>query len=557
MFKIYSLTIALFAFNCYILQTSAQGTFTQVHQILQTNCAGASCHQYGGNPSFDVTGSESTVYNQLVNINPVNPYAKDSARNKLIAPGYPDRSYLFRKIAHGLNENNSYLALKQPHEGMNMPDGGGALSKTDIELIRQWILFGAPLNGTVVDTALINKYYSGKGIDGTYPSHNPPAPGTGYQFYVGKIFIPPATETEYYIKHDPRITENLEVDNIVTMMPAATHHFVLFTFLPGQSGSHPEGLRPLSAGSHGETGDGIGSGPNYREFQLPAGTAYFWPANSVFDFNLHIRNNNPDSVLAADLYVNVLTQPLGTATDYMRVRNFPVFTISIPQDGQEHEFEEAAIDTNETKIWKIWMLYSHTHRYGTDYDIWLRNLNGTKGAQIYEGFYNQDYTFNQGFYAWGVDVAIRYFTPFLEVDPRLGFVHRARYKNTSGPDPVTFGDTSLDEMMVMGFQYVYGDDLGALPSAVDNTSTAAIRFNVFPNPASRVLHLNYILPENSDVSVEMTNILGEHIVLLEKHSKAAGNYLEDVYLDSQLSTGVYQITLNVNGSIATKRIVIE
>jgi hypothetical protein len=286
----------------------------------------------------------------------------------------------------------------------------------------KWILFGAPLTGNVVDTAIINKYYRGKGINDTYPVHTPPAPGTGFQMYLGKVFVPPSTELEYFIKHDPRIPQSVEVNNITTLMPNAAHHFVIFTYLPGQSGAHPEGMRPLSGSSHGETGDGVGSGPGYREFQLPAGTAYFWQANAVLDLNLHIRNNNTDSVLGTDMYVNVYTQPLGTATDYMRVRNFPVFTISIPQDGQEHEFTETAIDTNETKMWKIWMLYSHTHRYGTDYDIWLRNSDGSKSTQIYEGFYNQEYTFNQGFYAWGPDVAIKYFTPFVEVDPRLGFV---------------------------------------------------------------------------------------------------------------------------------------
>ncbi|WP_309677397.1 hypothetical protein, partial [Pseudomonas sp.] len=110
-----------------------------------------------------------------------------------------------------------------------------ALAAKDVELVRQWILFGAPITGTVIDTATINTYYSGKGIDDTYDAHTPPAPGEGFQIYVGKIFIPAQTEVYYYIKHNPRLPSNVEIPKVNTMLPSATHHFVIFKFLPGGS----------------------------------------------------------------------------------------------------------------------------------------------------------------------------------------------------------------------------------------------------------------------------------------------------------------------------------
>ncbi|MCW5906853.1 MAG: T9SS type A sorting domain-containing protein [Chitinophagales bacterium] len=558
MSKIYSLTVALFIFSCSFLQISAQGTFTQIHQILQTNCAGSSCHQSGGNPSFDVNASESALYSQLVNANPINPYAKDSAKNKLITPGYPDRSFLLRKIAHGLNENNPHLTIKQPHEGATMPDGGGALSKPEIELIRQWILFGAPQTGNVVDTSVINKYYSGKGKDDTYSNHTPPAPGQGFQIYVGKLLIPASTELYYYIKHNPRLSSAIEIPRVVTMLPASTHHFVIFKFQPGQSGIYNEGLRPENESSHASVLDGIGTGPNLWDYDLPGNSAYFWEQSTILDLNLHIRNSLIDTVLGCDLYINVYTQPLGTTDKYMLIRNFPVFTIAIPPDGLEHEFVEVANDTNETHYWNVWQLYGHTHQWGTDYDIFLRNPDGSMGAQQYESWYSYEQGFNVGYHRYGVDATFRYYpdNALLQVDPRLGWIHRARYKNNT-QDTIFWGLTSNEEMMVMGFQYLPGDTLGALPSNILSSQSSNLRVNVFPNPASDVVMLNYALEKPADVTVQLSNVLGEVIPLYTANNKSAGNYLDEVNIPAGISRGIYFITIRAGTQVNTQRIIIE
>lgn len=536
----------------------AQSTFAQIHQILQTNCAGSSCHQPGGNPSFDVNAAESVLYNQLVNANPVNPYAKDSAKNKLIAPGYPDRSFLLRKIAHGLNENNIHLGLKQPHEGLPMPSGGGSLSKPQIELIRQWILFGAPQTGNVVDTALINKYYSGKGKDDTYTNHAPPAPGEGFQIYVGKLLIPANTELYYYIKHNPRLTSAIEIPRVVTMLPASTHHFVIFKFQPGQSGIYNEGLRPEAQSSHASVLDGIGTGPNLWDYDLPGNSAYFWEQSTILDLNLHIRNNMADTVMGCDLYINVYTQPIGTTDQYMLIRNFPVFTIVIPPDGLEHEFIAVANDTTETRYWKVWQLYGHTHQWGTDYDIFLRNPDGSMGSQEYESWYSYELGYNVGYHRYGVDATFRYYpdNALLEVDPRLGWIHRARYKNNT-QDTIYWGLTSDEEMMVMGFQYIPGDTLGTLPSGVSGSQSNNLRVNVFPNPASDRVMLNYALEKTCDVTFQLRNILGETIARYTTYNKPSGNYLDEWKIPEGTIPGMYFITIRAGAHTHTQRLIVE
>ncbi len=549
--KIY-LSAILLCLIVAVSSVSAQGTFTQIHQILQTSCAGSSCHQYGGNPSFDVTLSDAALYAQLMGT-PLNPAARDSG-NKLITPGYVDRSFLLKKIVHGLNENNPHLALT-PLEGAAMPSGLPALTKTQIELVRQWILFGAPLLGDVVDTAVINQYYSGKGKDDTYASHPAPAAGTGFQIYVGKILIPANSEPYYYIKHDLRLPSSIEIPKIATMLASITHHFVIFKFLPGASAAYAEGLRPEAQSSHPDVSDGIGTGPNLWQYDLPANTAYFWEQSTVLDFNLHIRNGMTDTVLGTDIYINVYTQPVGTAQKFMLIRNYPVFTIAIPPDNVEHEFIEVANDTNETKYWNVWQLYGHTHKYGTDYDIFKTNSDGTMGSQEYESWMSYELGTNVGYHRFGVDATFRFYPDdsLLIVDPRIGWIHRARYKNPTS-DTIYWGLTSDEEMMVMGFQYVYGNDLQ--PLSAESITNETLKLNVFPNPANDFVSLSYILYERTDLAVELTNVLGETVSLLQEKNMAVGNYLDEIEL-SQYPPGVYLLSFKTDYSSATRRIVIE
>ncbi len=549
--KIYSSVIAIL----FWLGVSAQSTFSDVHYLLQTNCAGSGCHDGSGSPAFNVTLSDSLLYAQLINVAPLNPVASAKG-DKLVKPGYADKSFLLRKLAHGITNVSDRLVLTA-NEGNPMPDVyPNALKPQEVELVRQWILFGAPKTGNVVDTALINKYYREGGIDDTYPLHPAPASGTGFQMYAGKVFIAPHTEVYYYIKHKPEFTGNIEVPRIVGMMPQATHHMVIYKFLPGGENNYVEGIRPEANSSHPDVLDGIGMGKGLWDYNLPPNCAYFWPANTTLDFNLHIKNTS-DSVLSTDLYFNVFTQPVGTAQHSMLIRNFPVFTISIPQDGQEHTDIEVANDTNETHMWKIWQLYTHTHKYGTDYDVFRRNTDGTQGDQLYEGMYSYEQDYLVGYYRTGVDVTFEYYPDdsLLEIDPRIGLIHRAKWRNTAGPDPIIWGLTSDEEMMVMGFQYIQGDLL--TPLSTGKNLKEDLRLKVFPNPATDVVNLNYVLEQTSDISVEFTNILGETAFSLEQKSKPAGNYLEEVDLKHRLSPGMYTITFRSKNAVTTRKIVIE
>lgn len=126
-------------------------SFDQVYTILQTHCGGSACHSDDGtNPLKLVDSIKSVVYANIINTDPLNPYAKDSVGFKTVVPGSPNTSFLLRKVACNRGPETP-MALA---EGNCMPDSpqnnpSGLLSEADVDLIRVWIAGGAPDTGIV------------------------------------------------------------------------------------------------------------------------------------------------------------------------------------------------------------------------------------------------------------------------------------------------------------------------------------------------------------------------------------------------------------------------
>jgi peptidoglycan hydrolase-like protein with peptidoglycan-binding domain len=532
---------------------SAQGTFTQIHQILQTNCSGVSCHQAGGNPSFDVTLSDAAFYAQLVNVAPLNPYAANKF-NKLVVPGDVQRSFLLRKLAHGIS---SGVALTYPNEGEDMPKGLPQLTAMQIELVRQWILFGARDTGITVDTALINRYYRSGGVDDSYSPHLPPPAGQGFQIYWGRVFVPPLTEKEYFLKYDPHLTNAVESQRIDFMSSSSSsnHHVILYNFQQGGAASYRDGIRPYNENSQMNVTFGIGAKPSLYGYNLPADCAYFFDQGLWYDLNLHIKNTL-DTVLSVELYINVYTQPVGTAHHYMSIRNFLNDALAIPWDSTAHTYSLQAYDSTETTTWKLWQLYSHTHRYGLDFQIYHRNADGTKGANIYDGKYSYEHGFYQGYYGWGTDVTVETFPDdsLLEIDPRLGFIYEATYRNNAGPNPCIWGETSMNEMMVMGFQYIPGNDITGIKEQTRQNPV----MQIFPNPSKNAFSLSYELSQTENVEIQMFNVMGEKSAVLVNTQQTKGKHSHVFKADDyNLSQGIYFVAIKTGDKTTTEKLIIS
>jgi hypothetical protein len=547
-FKSLAVVAILSVFSNY---SFGQSTFSQITSLFQTNCT-IGCHNASDNSgNLNLTGTNSEVYNRIVNAVPTNPAAAAKG-HKLIRPGYPDRSFMYRKCNAGLYPNDG---LTGANEGNTMPDSypQGQLENQQIELIRQWIYKGAPLTGNVVDTSLINEYYTVGGIN-SIPTPPPvPTEAGAFQLHLGKIFLAPQSEAEYFIKYDLELPENIQVNRIEMVMSPQSHHFLLYKFLPGQDASFDDGLRlqnPTNAnGSSGASSTMINAWQISFDTNLPDGTAYIWPTGSVLDMNFHTKNYSLDSVLAAEVYFNVYTVPNTQPMEVMYSDLVTDVNIFIPADNAPHTFTQADYTTSATRYWNLWQLTSHTHKYGTDFDIYKRNANGTQGDQIYEGWYNTDYTFNQGYYSFS-HPPVRQFSPLEQINPRDGLIQKATFRN-SGNSLVYFGLTTNDEMKLYYVQYTLGDLIN--PTGIETSSSSS--FSIFPNPTENSFTIQFNLESENNVEIMLSDISGRTIMQKNFGKLSSGN--QNISIDTELSDGIYWVNVISNQGTSIQKICIQ
>jgi len=109
------------------------------------------------------------------------------------------------------------------------------------------------------------------------------------------------------------LPDTLEVNRIELFLSTQSHHYIIYKFLPGAAASFTDALRIQNPSTGAGSSDGyntmVSAFQASRNDVLPTGTAYQWETSSVLDLNHHFFNTNIDSVLGADVYFNVYTQP--------------------------------------------------------------------------------------------------------------------------------------------------------------------------------------------------------------------------------------------------------
>ncbi|NIX01217.1 MAG: hypothetical protein GWN13_23845, partial [Phycisphaerae bacterium] len=109
-----------------------QVTFTQIQQnIFNQSCAFSGCHDGGSNQLPGVMDlREGMAFQSIVNVQSI-----EIPQLNRVEPGQPDSSYIVWKIEG-----------RQGIQGQRMPLGGSPLSQEKINMMRDWILNGAPNN---------------------------------------------------------------------------------------------------------------------------------------------------------------------------------------------------------------------------------------------------------------------------------------------------------------------------------------------------------------------------------------------------------------------------
>ncbi len=495
--------------------------FDRVYIILQQNCKG--CHG-GDNPAANLSfeGDQEMVYEQLLNVAPQNQAARDN-NYTLVNPGHVDRSFLFKKVNYLLPPIHP---LKE-EEGEIMPSSGEKLSNVAIETIRQWITFGAKFDSKDFNPRIIEDYY----IDGGLEMVNQPPPpeaGEGFQIHYGPIFMEPGEEIQFFTKYEPNLSDSLAIRWVQTFDHAFSHHTLVYK---------------LDQATAEETADGHVAGvsldvasPLGKGVPLPPGTAYFMEPGSALNLNYHIKNYSSTNILAANAYFNVYTVPKSSIKQEMKFLpiGYDPTKLIIPANGEITQFEDSYLF--EEKI-NMWLLTSHTHALGQDFDIYLGTADGQKGEQIYEGFYDETYTFNQGYYDFE-HVPVRLYYPFYTFNAGESIVYEAQFLNT-GTSTVKFGGKTTDEMMYALIQYTEGEVLEAVSiPELDNYTIDGANF-IYTN--------DYCLSESP---IALTGIPTE--------GTFAGAGMEGNIFDPQLAgTGLHTITYTYDNITAYYQINIK
>lgn len=547
-------SVALFLITASSHQAIAQNTFSRVYNILQTNCAASGCHGGTSPVDFSVDGTEADVYNAIVGVDAVNPVAAAKG-NQLVTPGFPMRSFLLRKINGGYDKA---LRLHQA-EGAVMPDSLQHLTDLDIEIIRQWILHGAGFNDTLVDIPLLTDYFNGKGMTGLQVPDSPEDEGVnGFQIRIGPIFMKPGEEVEYFKKADLNITGDIDVIRMNAIMNWQSHHFAIFNYKP--SANYPDGFVKVVGAAEQIpihlNGAEIGAWNVSRDVELPGGSAYKWKANTTLILDYHIRNYSQDSILKAETFINIYTeQPAaGNEEMFMHFQTFGgdilnPWILNIPNTGQPYKEEMHHYISGSSKVWNIWRVQGHTHKLGHDFDIYLRNPDGTRGQQIYEGTSNPDHTFVQGFYDYA-HAPVRTFDPFLQVDMSHGLIYEATWINST-QDTVGFGLTTEDEMFAAYIQHTE-----AVTTSATSLPPSDETIHIYPNPFTDQFVISYQLDQPAEIEIELMDINGKKIkTLLHNSVKQAGKYNHTFHFGEELAMGAYFIRQTKDEQSTYKKII--
>jgi hypothetical protein len=555
---------------------SAQTPYQRVYTMLNTKCQNASCHSTtatDGSQSLQLDGTASAVYNSIFNVASTNTNSL-SKHEKLVKPQHPYYSYLLRKMAGASFDTD--LALDATGEGAVMNDiNGQPLSNKEIEFVRQWIMFGAKqtYSGTDAkpDWQVVSDYYDNPTLP-FLAKPLKPAAGTGMQLRMGPIFLPAtgSTEQEWLEQQEVNFPYDVEIDRITGVMNQQSHHFLLFKFATPADAAAATSDRngdmekiSIFAGNTSFDGNKLltGGWQDDADLILPTGTALFWSQQTVLDMNYHVKNYSTTDILPCDFYFNIsYKQKLPTTTTIEMktalVNNPLLFLPGNMTSTRDYDDGDNSLNFPETRY--IWNMTSHCHKYGIDYDIFIRDTTGAVTTKVYEGF--DDYAhggIDLGYYSWD--------HPSTETWPDLlpvqfgkhngnksGLVARTTW-NVTQQLPVTFGFTTSDEMQL--FYYNYTSQLPAQVSSIKDNTEKGISFQVIPNPMNNNGKLVYSLDKSSEIKASVLDVTGNTVASLKEELQSEGTH-EITLGNNNLAKGIYFAKLSVNGTVSTKKFIV-
>ncbi len=552
MFKRITTLLTLTTLFCFS-QLHAQ-TILAVYEILETKCGVSTCH--GNNDpagGLDLKGVGATsferaadVYSNVFEVTPDNTHAAGEDYS-YIYPGRPDKSFLFRKMSQGLEQT---IELHTDAGDAMPPATSPQLTDVEKEMVRQWILYGAPLTGTVIDPQMLEDYYGGQGLASFETAPPAPDPSEGYQIKMGPFYLKQqgqvGDELEYFQKYELDMDADKDIDRIDMKISSSSHHLIIYNYLaPFFAQSIPHGLRLFP--DHSGVGL-VAAVQEATDLQLPETTAFMWDNDMILDLNSHYINYSSSMIYQAEAYINVYTKPAGTADHEMKTELIVNGNIPIPNNGNIITHDQIVTDNSLGEIF-VWGIMGHTHKYGHNYKVYKRE-NSQQGELIYDAACAGGVPGCASPFFDYQHIPLEYFFPLMPLDMSFGngFIHEAQWIN-DGPFPVNFGPTSDDEMMVLVLMFT--EEQLSVGTATEEVNVFE-GLKVIPNPMT----VGAVLELPSDVgsyTFRMFDLLGRQVRQVNDIRNSQFEIKR-----GQLQPGVYLFTLeDEEGRQTTGKLVVE
>ena len=103
---------------------------------------------------------------------------------------------------------------------------------------------------------------------------------------------------------------------------------------------------------------------------------------------------------------------------------------------------------------------------------------------------------------------------------------------------------------------IYIDNINVIPSLGINEIQNIASVNIYPNPADEISNVSFILTKSSNVTITLTNMLGEEIMKSELGNVSAGENIYQLNTES-INNGLYFVTVKTANGTVTKKAVIN
>lgn len=394
--------------------------------LFSASCAFSSCHSSQARKGDLSLASIEDARAELVGIAAANETA-DSAGMLRVDPGNPDNSFLLRK-----------LLGPGPGEGNRMPANSSTpLSDNVTGAVREWILAGAPLEGTIDGVPDLQDEPSPP-ID-RLPA--PPVPENGLQIRLPDFTIAPRSEREvFYYLRNPLQGADVEGDDIFVKridihMREDSHHFIIYRWSGGRAPR--SGFRDIAEDfvNFSRREFVTASQSSFQGLAFPDGVGLRFDRNVDFDLNSHYLNLNGTEPMIGEVYINFFFAEPGEITTVVRPIFDTIDTINVPPNATRTVEGNWRV-SRETHVY---MLSSHMHRHGIEYGAFLTE----NGQDIRRVYLSRDWD----------DPVNTFFENPLVLQPGQGLRHWAthRYHDPPSPNarPLEWGLTSEDEMAIL------------------------------------------------------------------------------------------------------------